>query len=130
MRYLEITSETGAYVSLFIEACAKIPDKNSIFGSYVKFVTSSGTIHLEGKVLTFEVEVGNLLSEAGFTVNKGFSATKRRLSTAHNLIGLFNSLPASAFAGWTTPDATSLPQIPSKYHAKFKVGYSCRSKDM
>ena len=52
IRYLEISSPTGAYVSLFIEAYVRIPDKNAVYDSYLEFKTSSGTIKLEGESLT------------------------------------------------------------------------------
>ena len=127
IRYLEVTSPTGAYVSLFIEAYVRIPDKNSVYDSYLEFQTSSGTIRLDGKTLTFEDDMSNLMVKAGFEVGTGVSATKRRLVTAHKLMGLFNSLSPADIQDW--PGMDPLPKIPSTYHATFQMGYSCLAKE-
>ena len=126
IRYLEINSPTGAYVSLFIEAYVRIPDKNAVYDSYLEFKTSSGTIRLEGKTLTFENDISDILVKAGFEVSTGVSSTLRRLATAHQLMGLFNSISASDLQDW--PGMDPLPKIPTTYHATFQMGYSCQSK--
>ena len=125
IRYLEISSPTGAYVSLFIEAYVRIPDKNAVYDSYLEFKTSSGTIKLEGKTLTFENDISNILVKAGFQVSTGVSSTLRRLATAHQLMGLFNSISAADLKDW--PGMDPLPKIPTTFHATFQMGYSCES---
>ena len=57
MRYLEVTSPTGATVSLNILGWARMPEDHSLHGTVVVIVTQVGTVTIDGSELAFEDSV-------------------------------------------------------------------------
>jgi len=122
MRYLEITSPSGGFLSLFIEGFARIPEDSSLYGSYIKLVTSSGVVRMEGHIMTFDRAETGLFKEAGFNISPTSMNQGRRLVGVHKLLGLFNSIPS--FEGWNATN-DNIPILPTHYHATFRIGHSC-----
>eukprot|EP00854_Cymbomonas_tetramitiformis_P027319 gene27319-33652_t len=88
LRIFSVSADSGAYISLQVLGWARVPSALSLGGSYVKIVTSTGTVKIDGSTLTFDDLVGNLFEELGFVTD----TSGRRLLGIYELIGLFNSV--------------------------------------
>eukprot|EP00798_Chlamydomonas_sp_ICE-L_P005311 gene5311-18556_t len=89
LKTLQITSNTGAQISLVVQAVAKIPapfDGQYTSCEVLKIVTFVGTISVYGEQLLFEPSAHSLFVEAGFAVDN----SGRRLLGMYDVIGFFN----------------------------------------
>ena len=88
MRYLDITSPTGASLSFLVQGWARMPKAHSMHGSIVAIVTQIGTVTIDGSTLKFEDDVAPIFSRAGFEV----AASKRSLAGAYDIFAMFNNV--------------------------------------
>ena len=88
MRYLDITSPTGASLSFLVQGWARIPKAHSMHGTVVAIVTQIGTVTIDGSTLKFEDDVAPIFSRAGFEV----AASKRSLAGAYDIFAMFNNV--------------------------------------
>ena len=111
MRYLEVTSPTGATVSLNILGWARMPEDHSLHGTVVVIVTQVGTVTIDGSELAFEDSVAPFFSKAGFSV----SSTGRRLQGLYKVAAFLNSI--ESIEDGCGHVSYNLPQIPNSFYA-------------
>ncbi|MCP4742272.1 MAG: hypothetical protein GY871_08615, partial [Actinomycetales bacterium] len=111
MRYLEVTSPTGATVSLNILGWARMPEDHSLHGTVVVIVTQVGTVTIDGSELAFEDSVAPFFSKAGFSV----SSTGRRLQGLYKVAGFLNSI--ESIEDGCGHVSYNLPTIPNSFYA-------------
>ena len=88
MRYLDVTSPTGASLSFLVQGWARMPKAHSMHGTVVAIVTQIGTVTIDGSHLYFEDDVAPIFSRAGFEV----ATSKRSLAGAYDLFAMFNNV--------------------------------------
>ena len=117
MRYLEVTSPTGATVSLNILGWARMPEDHSLHGTVVVIVTQVGTVTIDGSELAFEDSVAPFFSKAGFSV----SSTGRRLQGLYKVAAFLNSI--ESIEDGCGHVSYNLPTIPNSFYAR-GTGYA------
>ena len=119
MRYLEVTSPTGATVSLNILGWARMPEDHSLHGTVVVIVTQVGTVTIDGSELAFEDSVAPFFSKAGFSV----SSTGRRLQGLYKVAAFLNSI--ESIEDGCGHVSYNLPQIPNSFYAAGTQYHRC-----
>jgi hypothetical protein len=124
--YLDFSSSAGGYLHMAVQAYSRVVTmpgvacEEPLFGSYLRFQTAVGAVWLDGDIITFEDGMEGVFHTAGFKVSG------RRLQSAFELVGIFNSVPA--FVGWnSTYDAP--PQIPTTFYGNITVFSACPPED-
>ena len=82
LTYLTLTSTTGSWVQLGVQATARIQGTGT-GGSVIKIESSLGTVVLDGEAITFSESMATLFTDAGFSV----APSGRRLLTAATAAG-------------------------------------------
>ena len=108
MRYLDISSPSGASLSFLVQGWARIPKAHSMHGTVVAIVTQIGTVTVDGSHLYFEDDVAPIFSRAGFEV----AASKRSLAGMYDLLAMFNNVVVVDECGHEMAD-TMEPSFPS-----------------
>ena len=119
MRYLEVTSPTGATVSLNILGWARMPEDHSLHGTVVVIVTQVGTVTIDGSELAFEDSVAPFFSKAGFSV----SSSGRRLQGLYKVAAFLNSI--ESIEDGCGHVSYNLPQIPNSFYAAGTQYHPC-----
>ena len=119
MRYLEVTSPTGATVSLNILGWARMPEDHSLHGTVVVIVTQVGTVTIDGSELAFEDSVAPFFSKAGFSV----SSTGRRLQGLYKVAAFLNSI--ESIEDGCGHVSYNLPSIPNSFYAAGTQYHRC-----
>lgn len=110
------SSTTGSHLSLMVLGFARLQGMGTC-GSIIKLITAAGEVRLDGAVMTFSEEVGDVFVEAGFVL----SADRRRLADSSQtaILGLFNyfmTIDTETLAcNPLDPNALTLP---TSYHIK------------
>eukprot|EP00798_Chlamydomonas_sp_ICE-L_P025982 gene25982-11668_t len=75
LNYLHINSPDGnGQLALRVNGVARKAMPQSLYGTVVDIITSSGTIVLDGELLFFEQSLDNLFSESGFDTGVAYTA--------------------------------------------------------
>ncbi|PNH08325.1 Beta-agarase AgaB34 [Tetrabaena socialis] len=126
LKYLQINSTSGAQLSLFVLAVAKMPAPFEE-GSYtscevVKIVTYVGTITIHGSVLEFGQDaVSDIFRDAGFLVTG--TGRRRMLGGAYDLIGFFNFIKDLEIAN--LPPNEPKPHLAPIFEMKARIYDEC-----
>lgn len=94
LRTLDLTSDTGNFATMRVDAAVRYPKEGSRCGTIVVLFTHLGEITLDGEDMYFEESIAGSLTNAGFP-KAAFSITNfggRRLNVALMVIGLFNAI--------------------------------------
>ena len=95
LKYIDVKSDTGGSVHLFVLAVSRVLSAHAIHGSYVHIHSSIGTITLDDDIMTFSDErMTEIFKKAGFVT----TPSGRRLQGITELLGFFNDIPE--FENW------------------------------
>lgn len=136
LEWFELESDMGATVSLRISSIVRVPRNGAACGSVLVLVTSVGRVILDDVELTFDHEVGQLFSEAGFAVEEseasgtgtnvleslaGATNGGRRLSGTVSIVGFFNLIDD---VEWTCTTVTK-PSMAKTFFASSSIYLPC-----
>ena len=110
-----------ARLSLSISGFARTVREKSVYGTVVTLITSAGTITLDGEMLEFSTDVGDIFVAAGFDT----TSAGRRLAGLYELTAFFNAIPEANYGCFDPKSAGPKPVFPPNYKAHITVLYNC-----
>ena len=108
-------------LAIEVQGFVRLPRPSSVYGSVVGLVTPIGRITLDAEMIEFTSEVGDVLAEAGFTVESG----QRRLNGLYELSAFFNAVPLENYGCFNEKSSGPKPSFPERYTADVTVMYNC-----
>ncbi|XRB25176.1 hypothetical protein RI054_42g150340 [Pseudoscourfieldia marina] len=108
-------------MAIAVDGYVRLPRPNSVHGTVVVLITPIGRITLDAQGIEFESNVGDILKEAGFTVDAG----GRRLHGLYELSAFFNAIPEENFSCFNTEKDGAKPSFPTTYSADVTIMYNC-----
>ena len=114
-------SQNLAKLSIKVDGFARVPKAGSMYGTVVVLLTPVGRITLDGKILEFNSDVGDIFADAGLAV----AGSGRRLASVFELAAILDRIPMGEYGCYNAKEQGPPPSFPRRFVAEQEVYQPC-----